>query len=181
MGQVSEEYQDKDAATQRSAAPAITLLTAEALRGAAFGARPCEPTPGKGEERISLFWRVFGGTLLSIAALVVVTLYQQFTGSINELRGDIERLNEARGDLIKKDEFNSRLTSLWGGLNDAKGIEANVAAVREKQTHQDQHVQQIEDERKDLLRQVQQLRERVAKLEGSQGGVKPAAARDIPD
>src|SRR5690348_2761568 len=68
MGQTSEEYQDKDVLAQR--APAITILAAEALRGAANGARPGEPPPAKTEERISLFWRVFGGTLLSIAALL---------------------------------------------------------------------------------------------------------------
>jgi hypothetical protein len=180
MGQSSEDYQDKDAMAQR--APALTLLTAEALRGAAAGARPAEPS-AKGEERISLFWRIFGGTLLSIAALVLVTLYQQFTSSVTELRGDVVRLNEARGDLVKKDEFNSRLTTVWNGLSDAKGAGAGVAGVREKQALQDQQIKQMADERKELVREVQQLRERVAKLEGRDAGVKPAAAtsRDIPD
>jgi hypothetical protein len=180
MSQTSEEYQDKDSALQR--APAITILAAEALRGAANGTRPAEP-PAKGEERMSLFWRVFGGTLLSIAALVVVTLYQQFSGSVNDLRHDMARLNETSGDLVKKDEFNSRLTTVWGGLNDAKAGGTGLAAVREKQALEEQRLKQLEDERKDLLREVQALRERVAKLEGRQGGAKPAAAMapEIPD
>ncbi len=178
MGQTSEDYQDKD--TARHCAPAMTLLTAEALRGSA--SRPADP-PTKGEERMSLFWRVFGGTLLSIAALVLLTFYQQFSGSLNELRADILRLNEARGDLVKKDELNSRMTTVWNGLNDAKSGGASLPALREKQAQQDQQLKQLEDDCKDLLREVQLLRERVAKLEGREAGVKPAAAmsRDIPD
>ena len=63
----------------RDVPPAVALAQAVERRPEA---------PAKGEERISLFWRVFGGTLLSIAALVVITLYQQFNGSLNELRVD---------------------------------------------------------------------------------------------
>jgi hypothetical protein len=170
MGQTSEEYQDKETAVQR--APAVTLLGAEMLRSGA--ARTAEP-PAKGEERMSLFWRVFGGTLLSIAALVVITLYQQFSGSVNELRAEILRLNEARGDLVKKDELNSRMAPVWTGLSDAKAGGSGLVAVREKQTLHDQQIKQLEDERKDLLRELQLLRERVAKLEGRQAGVRPAA------
>jgi len=172
MGQTGEDYQDRDTAARRG--PAVTLLTAESLRAGAEESRQPE-APAKGEERMSLFWRVFGGTLLSIAALVVITFYQQFNGSLNELRGDILRLNEARGDLVKKDELNTRMTSVWNGLSDAKAGGSGLAALREKQALHDQQIKQMEDERKDLLREVQLLRERVAKLEGRQAGVKPAA------
>jgi hypothetical protein len=173
MSQPNEERQDRDTAVQT--APAMTILAGEALRGAGLAPRPAEPAPPKGEERLSLFWRVFGGTLLSIAALVVVTLYQQFTGGLNDLRHDIVRLNEAQADLVKKEEFNGRTATLWNGLNEAKGANAGVAAVREKQALHDQQLKQAEDERKELLRAVQALRERVAKLEG-RGGVRPAKA-----
>lgn len=177
MSQAREDYQDKDTALR---APAMTILAVEARRGAA-GDRVAEP-PAKGEERLSLFWRVFGGTLLSIAALVVVTLYQQFTSSVNELRNDIVRLNEARGDLVKKDELNSRLTPMWNGLNEAKAAGPGVALVREKQALQDQQLKQADEERKALQREVQLLRERVARLEARQGGVKAGPAKaDVPD
>ncbi|HKI33894.1 MAG TPA: hypothetical protein VKA46_18720 [Gemmataceae bacterium] len=181
MAQTNEEYRDKDVQVQR--APAITILAAEALRGAANAPRPVDPSAGRGEERISLFWRVFGGTLLSIAALVVVTLYQQFSSSLNDLRGDVVRLNEARSDLVKKDEFNSRMSTMWNGLNDAKAAGAGLAGVRDKQTLHDQQLKQNEDDRKDLLREVQLLRERVAKLEGREERPKPhgGASSDIPD
>ena len=55
-----------------------------------------------------MFWRVFGGTILSIFALVAVTLYNNQTNTINELRSEVNRSNEARAELVKKEEFNSR-------------------------------------------------------------------------
>jgi chromosome segregation ATPase len=88
----------------------------------------------KDDERISLFWRVFGGTILSIVALVSITLFNNIMSSIAELRSEVSRANEARNaavaevraelakgaearaDLVRKDEFNSRMTSSWDRL-----------------------------------------------------------------
>jgi chromosome segregation ATPase len=61
------------------------------------------------EEKMSLFWRLFGGTVLSIAALVAITVYNNLQTNISELRAEISRINEARSELIKKDDLNSRL------------------------------------------------------------------------
>ena len=74
-----------------------------------------EPAPPKksDEERISIFWRVFGGTLLSIVALVAITLFNTLNNALSEMRSDIARLNEARADVVKKDEFNARTTGTW--------------------------------------------------------------------
>src|SRR5438132_9997852 len=83
-----------------------TVVAAETLRNATAQGLLAAAS-AKGEERIGVFWRVFGGTLLSIVALVCVTVYQQFTSTINELRNDVNHLNESRADLLKKDEFNS--------------------------------------------------------------------------
>ena len=79
----------------------------------------------KDEEKLSLFWRVFGGTLLSIGALVAITVYNNFTGTIAELRAELNRANEARADLVRKDEFNTRLTTNYERI---KGIEQQNAA-----------------------------------------------------
>lgn len=91
------------------------------------------PDHGKksGEEQMSLFWRVFGGTILSIAALVGVTVFNNLISSISELRADLTKANEARatlandlradlarahearGELARKDELQSRMSSVW--------------------------------------------------------------------
>ena len=181
MGKPGEEYQDKETALQHG--PAVTLLAAEALRGLAGNGHPAEPAPAKGEERLPWFWRVFGGTLLSIAALVLVTLYTQFTGSLNDLRHDIERLNEAQADLVKKDEFNARTNSIWNGLSDAKSAHTSLAAMSEKLTSQEQTLKRADDDRRQLQQEVKELRDKIIKLEGRQSAIKPAktAMPDIPD
>src|SRR5947208_2914022 len=84
-------------------APVLTMES-EILRAAAPAEGHGHPPPPKGEDRLPIFWRIFGSTVLSIAALVALTLYQQLTGSLNELRNDQSRLNQDHGELIKKDE-----------------------------------------------------------------------------
>jgi hypothetical protein len=79
--------------------PTLAILTNEALRQG----EPAEAVPPKPEEKISLFWRVFGGTLLSIAALVLMTVYQGLSSSINEVRNDLNHVRELQVDLVKKD------------------------------------------------------------------------------
>jgi hypothetical protein len=123
-------------------------------------------TPTKGEERISLFWRVFGGTLLSIGALVVVTVYQQFSNSLFELRNDMIHLNEARADLVKKDDFNTRMTSVWNSMKDLQTATNAVTSLRERTMLLEQQLKEAESERKELTREVQKLRDRVAATEG---------------
>jgi chromosome segregation ATPase len=113
-----------------------TPVVAQVFRTAADAARlPTDARREKrDEERISLFWRVFGGTILSIAALVAITLFNNVTSTITDLRSELVRANdarataitdlradlakstEARADLIRKDEFNSRMSSSWDRL-----------------------------------------------------------------
>ena len=141
------------------------VLTSETLRNSADsnGAQS-----SKAEERISLFWRICGGTVLSIAALVVVTLYQQINNNMTELRNDMIRLNESRGDLIKKDEFNMRMTSVWNSIKEEQATGGALIGLRERSTLLEQQLRTAESERKDLSRELQQLRERLAVIEGRQ-------------
>lgn len=159
---------------QRSAGASTTgslVQAASVLRGAQ------EPLNGgsmKTEERISVFWRVFGGTLLSIAALICITIYQQFTNSISELRSNLENLHESRGDLVKNEDFNNRMTAVWGALKDNQTLAATVSALKERSSLLEQCLKQNEEERKGLANQLQQLRERMVVLEARQHGSVPA-------
>jgi hypothetical protein len=140
----------------------LAALSETLRNGAAAGGA----TPTKVEERISLFWRVFGGTLLSIGALVVVTVYQQFSNSLFELRNDMIHLNEARADLVKKDDFNTRMTSVWNSMKDLQTATNAVTSLRERTMLLEQQLKEAENERKELTREVQKLRDRVAATEG---------------
>ncbi|MGL6076720.1 MAG: hypothetical protein ACRC8S_21410 [Fimbriiglobus sp.] len=79
------------------------------------------------EDRFAMWWRIFGGTILSILALGGVTIYNNLANNITELRADLNRANtdlraevaksnEARAELIRKDEFNLRMTTVWDGI-----------------------------------------------------------------
>jgi hypothetical protein len=141
------------------------ILTAEAVRNAELTAAP-SATAAKPEERISIFWRVFGGTLLSISALVVMTVYQQFSGSINELRNNMDRLHETHADMLKKEEFNARSTTIWNAITQVKD---EVPAQKTRVTQLEVLVQSLQQERKELSIQVQALREKMAAIEARQG------------
>jgi DNA repair exonuclease SbcCD ATPase subunit len=175
--------------------------------------RPHEPAK-HAEERLSVFWRVFGGTILSIFALVAVTLYNNLQSNVTELRAELSRSNEARAELVKKEEFNTRIQSMWDRMQamqelkatvtglkeqvtvlgdkhgDLKGVrdqlatveaklkaaeddhkafnkaELTIGALEQKVVARDAQLKMADDERKEMGKQLAELRERLAKVEG---------------
>jgi hypothetical protein len=141
--------------------PENLVLSAGTLRAAE--SRPAEPVRlhgGHAEERLSVFWRVFGGTILSIFALVAITLYNNLQSNINELRAELSRSNEARAELVKKEEFNARTQNVWDRVQSLQELKVTVTA-REAQ------LKVADEERRELAKQLQDLRERLAKVEGA--------------
>lgn len=88
--------------------------------------------PKKDEEHISVFWRVFGGTILSIVALVAITLFNNVSSSIAELRAEVGRERESRAELVKKDEFNTRITSQYERIRALDTLKVGLEGVKEK-------------------------------------------------
>src|SRR5947209_11630479 len=86
----------------------------------------------KGEDRINVFWRLFGGTVLSIVALICITAYQQISGTLSELRSNLTRLQESRADLVRNDDFNNRLTSVWTSIKEVQASGAQLSALKER-------------------------------------------------
>jgi hypothetical protein len=207
--------QDRNEQRSSPHSPDAPIWVAETLRTAASNATP---TPPHKEERSSFLWRVFGGTALSITGLVIVTVCQHFNGSLNELRGDLGRLNdelrkellrlnadlrkdfnrlsEGNADLVKKEEFNSRLRSVWDSVKALQTDNAAVTAMKERSATLEQQFKAAEEERKEiarelqhwreakaaeeerkaLVRELQELRERLAALEGRQRAPSPVKA-----
>jgi methyl-accepting chemotaxis protein len=128
-----------------------TILRAETLRHAADNRHA---KSFKGEEKISLFWRLFGGTLLSIAALVCITIYQQFNGALGEMRSNINRLTESRADLLSQNDFNTRVASLWTNLKDVQSATGTVSALKEHSSLLDQQVKALQDQLNTRLQAV---------------------------
>ena len=91
-----------------------------------------KPTEKKSEENISLFWRVFGGTILSIVALVAITIYNNMSSSITELRNEVSREREARAELVKKEEFNTRVTAQYERMRGIDSVKVELEGLKEK-------------------------------------------------
>jgi DNA repair exonuclease SbcCD ATPase subunit len=88
--------------------------------------------PGHSDDRLSVFWRVFGGTILSILALIAVTLYNNLQSNVTELRAELNRSNEARAELVKKEEFNSRTQTMWDRVQTLQELKATVSGLKEQ-------------------------------------------------
>ena len=104
-----------------------------------------KPMMDKPEDRMSLFWRVFGGTILSVAALIGVTLYNNLnstiseiradsTRTINELRARIDAQNDSRGDLMRRADLEKALTALSARLDAMDKLSSTIAAIKEQMT-----------------------------------------------
>jgi hypothetical protein len=109
------------------------VLAATALRGAdSHRPEPAKTHGSHPDDRVSVFWRVFGGTILSIFALVAVTLYNNLQSNVTELRAELSRSNEARAELVKKEEFNARIQNLWDRLQSLQELRATVSGLKEQ-------------------------------------------------
>jgi hypothetical protein len=165
MGDAARSFRHEDSTVIPLPQPAITILAPEAMRGCVTP----QPAPSvKGEDRMSLFWRIFGGTLLSLAGLGGLTLYQQLNSSITEVRNEVNRINEGRGEFVKKDELSTRTTTIWNGIKDLQAANGTVTALKEREGVLEQQLKASEDDRREMAKEIQKLRERLAALEGRQ-------------
>jgi hypothetical protein len=146
-----------------------TLLAVATLKGAdrAYHAQPQQKAEAD-EQKISIFWRVFGGAIISIAALAAITLYNNLATGIAELRTEIGRGNDARAELVKKDEFNSRSTSMWNRIQELQAMQLAMTSLKEKVSGLEQQLRAADEDHKSLLQaqvQISGLQEKAAARE----------------
>lgn len=85
-----------------------------------------------GDERVSLFWRVFGGTILSMVTLGAITLYNSISSNISELRAELSRERDARTELVRKDEFNTRTSNQYERIRSLDGLRGDYEGLKER-------------------------------------------------
>jgi DNA repair exonuclease SbcCD ATPase subunit len=90
------------------------------------------PADAKSEDRWATFWKLCGATLLSITALVLITVYNQFSSSINELRVSLNQTNLACAELVKNEEFKTRNTSIWNKIQELQTLNATITGLSER-------------------------------------------------
>jgi chromosome segregation ATPase len=66
-----------------------------------------------------------------MVALTAITLYNSLQSGITELRGEQAKLNELRGDFVRKDEFNTRIAANYDriGTLQTQNSTQNAAVV----------------------------------------------------
>jgi hypothetical protein len=144
-----------------------TPVVMETLRSSA---EPKEETQAKPEDKVPVVWRIFGGTVLSIMALGAVTVYQQFSTALSDLRGnmahldkdvhkELSRFSESQAELVKQDMFATTCRRMSDGLNELRGDRATLMQVKERLAVTMEAFKNSEDQQKELVREVQQMRE----------------------
>jgi hypothetical protein len=162
-------------------------IVVESLRAATEAPKAADAAKAKedGESRMPLFWRIFGGTIVSIIALAFVTVYQQFTGSLGDLRKDLEHVNtdlrkdisrvcETQGEMVKKDELTNRLSSVWNGFKDVQAQRDTLLRLQERCDILSEQCRASEQERRQAAQEMQKVREVLAAADERQ-----ALAREV--
>jgi hypothetical protein len=131
---------------------------------------------GKDENKIPVFWRVFGGTVLSMVSLIVMTAYQSLTGGIADARSEqahlcaemhkeFGRIGESQGDLVKEEELSSRLQMLWTSVRELQEDRKNLTALKESCKNLSTMLQTDAVQCRQMSADAQHLREQLAARE----------------
>jgi hypothetical protein len=131
---------------------------------------PIKDDKKKAEDQIPLFWKLCSAALLSVAALVAVTLYNQLSAGSSQLRSELgllrHEVGQLRNDLVPKDDYAARNERT---INTIKQVQAqNKAALetwRERLGEQRTAVTELRLQIKEAERELQRLRERLSALE----------------
>jgi hypothetical protein len=132
---------------------------------------PVRARPSSASETwTAVSWRIFGSTLICVAAIIAVALWVKYTNNIDSVRDDVKELRVQGADLIRKDDYHARQMSVAVGVKEVQTKNATAHDYwRLKALAQERQLKALRDESnstiKDLERQVQQLQERLAALE----------------
>jgi hypothetical protein len=141
-----------------SATPAP--LAGEALTPPAKPSGLLTGLASKGKGRAALVWSI-SGTLLSGVGFIALALFEQYNDSLNELNRDLKHFNETSADLVKRESLRRVITTVKDCFRELQASKAaRMVMEHELRTN--------EEDRKELVRELQRLRERLAMVEGRQ-------------
>jgi hypothetical protein len=117
-----------------------------------------------------LFWKLCSAALLSVAALVCMTLYNQLSASSGAVRSDLGQIrNEVttlRNDLVSKDDYHTRTKGVIDAIKQAQATNnASIDTWRDLLHEQKTASAELHLQIKEMERDLQRLRERLSVLE----------------
>jgi hypothetical protein len=119
---------------------------------------------------MSIFWGISGGSLLGAAGFVLLTLYQQYDNSVTELERDLKHFNESCAGLVRKEELSNRTKTQWEAI---QKLDKTLNEKSERISLLEHEAKFHEQQDRELLREVQRLRERLAAIEGKTSVLAP--------
>lgn len=133
------------------------------------------------DEKVHIFWRVFGGAIISVTAFAGFTLYNSLTTNIAELRAEVTRLNEAKVEAAKKEEVTTLRTQSAEYRREIDALKERLskyrlemdAAKKDAGTATDGVKRDLTTVEKELQKALAEVREKLARLEGQQTPMKP--------
>jgi signal transduction histidine kinase len=137
----------------------------QALPAAAAAA----PTPTKksDDEKVHIFWRVFGGAIISVAAFAGFTLYNTLTSNLAELRVENSRLREDVTTFRTRADDNRREIDAMKERLSKYRLEMD-AAKKDAGTATEGVRKDVTTVEKELQKALTEVREKLARLEGQQ-------------
>jgi septal ring factor EnvC (AmiA/AmiB activator) len=120
----------------------------------------------------TLFWGL-GGTVLSAVGFIALALFEQYNGMISELRSDLKHFNETSSEFVKRDSFQrlrDQTKEHFKEVQEATGTKAQI----------EHELMASEKAREEVARELHQIRERLAFVEGQQAPASNAHASNFP-
>lgn len=138
------------------------------------------------------FWKIFGGAILGMVSLLLFTHINYITTNIDRVRQDCETIlldvkNELRTMRTTLDDYRDRIKELELQRLKIESIEKNlseqnqqinskaekVASVEATVGAMQEKIKTLETENKELTKQIQEIREKLAVQSESKPAVKP--------
>lgn len=131
------------------------------------------------------FWKIFGGTILGMITVLLVTLFSnlhnvitdnknELATQINELRSDIKQNQEAFSDLkerlvaveqgFSKERFQVVDEALKAMGDDIEAQKTTIIGLESSADTNKEDIKGVHEELKDLSKQIQDMREKIASL-----------------
>jgi chromosome segregation ATPase len=131
------------------------------------------------------FWKIFGGTIVGMITLLLITIFgnlrneisdnkHEFLTQVNELRADIRHDRDSFGNVkerligveqsYSKEKLQGLMQSLTTLTETVNSQKEKLAALETGVSTTKDDIKAVREESKDIAKQVQEVREKVAAL-----------------
>ena len=146
-------------------------LPPAAVTAPVLAAEPREPTPTTPPaDRGPLFWRIVGGAIAAVVAVLALAVYQHVQSQIdaqrrelselnNDLRKDLGKLGGTYSEMIKKEDHSTKLRNVWDSVKELRADRSDLTIAKERCNQLTEAHKAGEEDRRALAAEIRRLRE----------------------